>query len=576
MGNIREHRMLLSEAYKLGRPEALKKKTFIPTSPLPRLNSYEGALADDYWNLWTKLTWEEVDHKSWVDPDSLWEVCSEAGVQNIPLLRKVCDYVRNGARIGCRGEGRLPTYGINDKSINLSGFQVMDAVHSWVSDGICLGPLKESELPFDNYTISPLTTRPKPNGSLRIILDLSSPHLDDYKLGDGVPLSVNAGIKKEEYVTTMTSTTLWLQALMNAGVGCVMSKCDWTMAYKHFHVHKEDLPLQVFKVANRFFVELRLIFGAVSSPALFDHPNWLVTEAAWRLSGFPRECLVKQLDDLCACSRNIALMKNFVATYRDLCSKVGIRLAPDDEADREKAFTAVVEGTVLGVIYRTKEWSWNIPMEKLKGILHDLYSLLDSNEVSNGFAMKISGKIVHYAPLVANSKWWKRPFLVLQVTKARKCLPRSVSKNTKTAALWWISVFNSLRLSFLPLPDVRGGFPMFCFDIYPDASGVHIPGNPLRRGGGVFLETGHYTRMIWPSKETWRSLHGCKMTFLEAVAALQGLLTALKINGRGNYRLHVDNASVVKVCICHQCKELMLCYRYSRKATALAVCHGQF
>ena len=86
MGNIRQHRMLLSDAYKLGRPEALKKKTFIPTSPLPRLNSYEGDLADDYWNLWTKLTWEEVDHKSWVDPDSLWEVCSEAGVQNIPLL----------------------------------------------------------------------------------------------------------------------------------------------------------------------------------------------------------------------------------------------------------------------------------------------------------------------------------------------------------------------------------------------------------------------------------------------------------------------------------------------------------
>ena len=52
--------MLLSDAYKLGRPEALKKKTFIPTSPLPRLDSYEGDLSVDYW--------EEVDHRSWVDP----------------------------------------------------------------------------------------------------------------------------------------------------------------------------------------------------------------------------------------------------------------------------------------------------------------------------------------------------------------------------------------------------------------------------------------------------------------------------------------------------------------------------
>ena len=80
MGKIREYRMLLSDAYKLGRPEALKKKIFTPTSPLPCLDSYEGDLSDDYWNLWNKLTWDEADHKSWVDPDSLWEVCFEAVV----------------------------------------------------------------------------------------------------------------------------------------------------------------------------------------------------------------------------------------------------------------------------------------------------------------------------------------------------------------------------------------------------------------------------------------------------------------------------------------------------------------
>ena len=55
----------------------------------------------------------------------------------------------------------------------------------------------KSELPFSNYTISPLTTRFKPNGSLRIILDVSYPHLNDLKIQDGIPLSVNAGINME-------------------------------------------------------------------------------------------------------------------------------------------------------------------------------------------------------------------------------------------------------------------------------------------------------------------------------------------------------------------------------------------
>ena len=71
---------------------------------------------------------------------------------------------------------------------------------------------------------------------------------------------------------------------------------------------------------------------------------------------------------------------------------------------------------------------------------------------------------------------------------------------------------------------------MFCFDIYPDASGVHITGNPLMRGGGAFLEIGHFTRLIWPSKESWSPIHGCKIMILEAIAAFQGLLSALRTN----------------------------------------------
>ena len=35
--------------------------------------------------------------------------------------------------------------------------------------------------------------------------------------------------------------------------------------------------------------------------------------------------------------------------------------------------------------------------------------------------------------------------------------------------------------------------------------------------------------------------------FLEAVAALHGFFVSLKLNGRGTYRLHVDNAVVVAV-----------------------------
>ena len=69
----------------------------------------------------------------------------------------------------------------------------------------------------------------------------------------------------------------------------------------------------------------------------------------------------------------------------------------------------------------------------------------------------------------------------------------------------------------------------------------------MSRGGGVYLETGHFKRVVWPSNEFWRKAFGTNTMFLEAVAALHGFLVALKLNGRRAYRLHVDNAGVVAV-----------------------------
>ena len=84
--------------------------------------------------------------------------------------------LEEGADIGCEREGKLPTFGRNDVSVSDNGFEVADEIVSWLKMGICVGPLAESELPFSDYTGSPLTTRIKPNGRLRLILDLSYPH----------------------------------------------------------------------------------------------------------------------------------------------------------------------------------------------------------------------------------------------------------------------------------------------------------------------------------------------------------------------------------------------------------------
>ena len=112
-------------------------------------------------------------------------------MKHVSFIRK---YLETGANIGCEKEGRLPTFGRNDSSVSDNGYEVADEIISWLKMGICVGPLSESELPFSDYTVSPLTTRVKPNGRVRLILDLSYPHNKDVKLGMGIPCSVNKGI----------------------------------------------------------------------------------------------------------------------------------------------------------------------------------------------------------------------------------------------------------------------------------------------------------------------------------------------------------------------------------------------
>ena len=109
--------------------------------------------------------------------------------------------------------------------------------------------------------------------------------------------------------------------------------------------------------------------------------------------------------------------------------------------------------------------------------------LLDNDFVTNGLAMKVSGKVVHYGPLVPNFLWWRRPLTKLPVKDGKKSMMLKVSLSAKEAAAWWIISFNTLRLRYMPIPDVRDSFPSYAFDIYPGASGVHLAGNPMSRGG---------------------------------------------------------------------------------------------
>jgi hypothetical protein len=246
--------------------------------------------------------------KSTICPIKLRNLAWALGYRNKNLLEAVCTDLTIGANIGCKGAARQPTVSRNAASTLEFAEQVTDAVADWLVSGFAAGPFHPSSRPA-NAKVNGMMCRQKPNGSARIILNLSAPKGS----------SVNDGIDSDEFPTTMSSTQKWLAILDKAGRKCLIVKLDWASAYKHLAVRVEDIPLQYFNWLGMDFVELCLVFGCASSAGLYDRLAKLVLALVLLYSKFPPDMVCQYLDGVCgAAPAGSPDLQKFEDAYR-LC-----------------------------------------------------------------------------------------------------------------------------------------------------------------------------------------------------------------------------------------------------------------
>ena len=51
-----------------------------------------------------------------------------------------------------------------------------DSLQSYIKEGYLYGPFRMEEMPFRIFNVSPITMIQKPDGSVRLIVDMSHPH----------------------------------------------------------------------------------------------------------------------------------------------------------------------------------------------------------------------------------------------------------------------------------------------------------------------------------------------------------------------------------------------------------------
>ena len=110
------------------------------------LEDYGEVLDDAYWEKWKKKEYAGwTGPVSWEDANKLKVEAMRVGVRHMEWVEEVCDKLKTGATLGCRGEGRWPwpTSGQNNKSAYEEGARMVDNLQTYINDGFVCGPFKD-------------------------------------------------------------------------------------------------------------------------------------------------------------------------------------------------------------------------------------------------------------------------------------------------------------------------------------------------------------------------------------------------------------------------------------------------
>ena len=517
-------------------PVVPPQKIFKPKFGLPNLASYAGDAPKWFWDLFPSNL--VCPAPPLIDVTKLESLARECGYPDQARLDRVVERLTFGASIGCEGKYRAPSRAKNSKSAIIDGYQVTDEIASWIHQGFAFGPIDIDQVPA-HAKVNSIMTRPKPNGSVRIILNLSAP----------AGLSVNDGIDIAKFPTTMSSTTEWLRVLNRVGKGAWIAKIDWSSAYKHFHVKTEDTDLQYFFWLGKAFKELCLIFGSSSSPGIFDDGAKVVLFIIIIISMFCRDWLIQHLDDVAAAvpAHLKHKLEKFDATFQEIAVDLGIQLAPRD--DKEKSFGPSKQGVILGVWYDTDQWVWGIPGEKLHRLRALLQSVLDVVEVKQEVLWTIVGKLIHVRPLVPGGKFHMDYLLRANSVSEDPGFLVPVTADMKSQLWFWYSALPLCSGATL-IPDPDRPIAPWALQVFTDASGGSFS-DPWRGVGAVtngwwaFLPWG---RAINSGMTTSRNRSLARvMSALELVGPLLVLCAGPELVMNNEVQIWVDNAA--SVCI---------------------------
>jgi hypothetical protein len=115
--------------------------------------------------------------------------------------------------------------------------------------------------------------------------------------------------------------------LLEAGRNARIDNTDVKDAFKNIPAKTDDLQLKGFMVEGKFFIELRMIFGACTALTCLQI---LLRSLRWLKAESPQETRQKRVDDQpIASPATLDWGEKFVASYKRICSELNLELSDD-------------------------------------------------------------------------------------------------------------------------------------------------------------------------------------------------------------------------------------------------------
>ena len=334
---------------------------------------------------------------------------------NKKLVQYILHGLQNGFDIGFRGTFTT-TSPPNNTSAHKHESGLTVAVQKEVARGHTAGPFPSP--PFPHNHVSPLGAEPKPDGSIRLLMDLSQPHGQ----------SINEFISKEEFPTKYVPFDLATDIAHHLGHGCLMSKIDIKHAYRLLPVRQEDWPLLVYFWKGSYYVDLKLPFGSRSSSSIF---NSFADLLAWVLTTTYKLIVIHYSDDYLLFSLNPP------SAHHDLNSFLAVLDYLDIPVARDKLIGPSTEVVYLGITINTISMCISIPPEKTQEILAILPFWCSRRTCTKTELLSLLGKLNFFAIVVRAGRLFVRRLITLSTTVSKKYHHITLNKDSRADIQWW-------------------------------------------------------------------------------------------------------------------------------------------